>query len=67
MLQTPNLERFMAVFSGLPLVPDICYLDVIERLLSEKEFWGREVLSDLVQAHLVPSKLSIKSCVVIVM
>ena len=54
-LQTPDHHTFMTVFRTRPLTPDVCYGDVIDRLLSEQEFWGREALSDLLQANLVPS------------
>lgn len=47
----------MAVFNSQPLTPNHCYIDVIERLLSEDEFWGSEALSALLKAGLVPSKL----------
>lgn len=55
----------MSVFNNRPLTPDICYFDVIERLLSEKEFWGHEALSGLLKAGLVPSKLSSYYCLVV--
>lgn len=48
---------FTSLFNTRPLTPDISYFDVIERLLLEQEFWGREQLDQLLQAGLVPSKL----------
>ena len=46
----------MSVFMSQPLTPTLCYFDVIDRLLSEKRFWGSEALSLLLTAGLVPSK-----------
>lgn len=54
--QTPDLQTFVSVFHSCSLSPDMEYVDVIERVLTEKEFWAREVLSELLQASLVPSK-----------
>ena len=54
--QTPDLQTFMSVFHSCSLSSDIDYVDVIERVLIEKDFWACEVLSELLQASLVPSK-----------
>jgi hypothetical protein len=48
----------MSAFKTRTLTTELCYSDVIERLLQEEEFWAHEVLSGLVQAGLIPSKLS---------
>ena len=51
------MEAFRSAFDSRPLSSDVCYFDVIKRLLSEKVFWSHECLSRLLMAGLVPSRL----------
>ena len=44
----------MAEFSSCPLTSDLCYSDLLERLLSEGEFWAREALEKLARMGAVP-------------
>lgn len=51
---TPTLDSFVAAFELCTLNPDFCYSMVIERLLDETRFWGREPLSKLIKLGTAP-------------
>ena len=44
----------MAAFEMCTLNPDLCYSAVIERLLDETCFWGREALIKLINLGAAP-------------
>lgn len=51
--------------SHFEIVTEMDYSPVVQRLLGETEFWGREALIMIVESGLFPSRYSMSKCMLV--